>query len=139
MRNRPIRPGGLVSEVGYSSSKCRIQHECQVGVLGRVNGMTATSIPYLLEIERDSLGICLITGDCELDSAEETTRWRSFLSPRLDDHYIQATFLPLLVHNDDNPDSPNRFIGVSTSTPKTPSLNVDRFDYKRSGLEITVV
>lgn len=80
--------------------------------LGRVNGMTTTSIPYLLEIERDSLGICLITGDCELDSAEETTRWRSFLS-RIDDHYIQATFLPLLVHNDDNPDSPNRFMGLA--------------------------
>ena len=39
MRNRPIRHGGLVSEVGYSSSTCRIQQEYQVGVLGRTNGM----------------------------------------------------------------------------------------------------
>src|SRR5947207_15954460 len=39
MRNRPIRHGGLVSEVEYSSSTCRIQQECQVGVLGRTNGM----------------------------------------------------------------------------------------------------
>src|SRR5271155_609684 len=50
--------------------------------------VTTTSIPYPLEIECDGLGTCLITGDCELDSAEETTRWWSFLSGPFRGHHI---------------------------------------------------
>jgi hypothetical protein len=54
MQNRPIRLGELVSEVRYSSSTCRIQHECQVRVPPRTKWFLEWSFRY-------EQGICCIS------------------------------------------------------------------------------
>ena len=115
--------------------------------------LSTVSIPRLPRLRfRDDEGASrIVTGDCELDRVEETARWWSFLSPRTSDHFIQAMFLPLLVHDDDNPNSFNRFMGLALVPTENEnefkrigraSLNVDACDFCNSGLayqEITVV
>jgi hypothetical protein len=111
-----------------------------------------TSIPHLRYPPHDSRNPRLVTGECELDDDDYAPlHWWSFLSPRDQDHCIQAKFLPLLVHDNDNSYSPNRFMGLALVSTENRnefkrigrvSLDFDAIDYTVSRLpfeEITVV